>query len=306
MATRIAWWLNLDAGLELAQPVRYVRSRAMEARLRALAPQLRLLLDADDVILDGSQHAAELGECVPLTFCPTPSALEALRALGFGPPSAPTLALLRKLTRRAFAASLGQPLPGARYVESMAELENLLRERSSFSGEWLIKRDFSFAGRERRRVRNGQLDLPTAGFVERSFTAGEGLQVEPYVERLGDFARHGFVLPGTGELLRGPVLAQTCDARGVWQGSTPAAPSALSDAESSALEQALEEAGQALAREGYHGPFGIDAFRYRDARGDPAFQPRSEINVRFSMGYPRGLLERALSALKRQSRGGCD
>lgn len=306
MATLIAWWLNLDSGLELARPRSYARSPRMEARMRALAPRLTLLVEPHDVVLDGSQRAEDLPGFTPLAFCPTPSAHAALRALGFEPAPPPALALLSALTRRSFGASLGQTLPGACYVESLAALTELLQGGSSFTGEWLLKRDFSFAARERRRVRGTSLDASTRGFVENSFARGEGLQVEPYVQRLADFARHGYV-PSHGELLLGPLLRQECDARGSWVASKLAAPDSLEPSEERALERALREAGQALAARGYVGPFGVDAFRYLDAAGCPAFQPRSEVNVRFSMGYPRALLERALSTpAARQSDEGCD
>jgi hypothetical protein len=227
MATRIAWWLNLDAGLELERPTSYTRSAAMEQRMRALAPRLSLLLAPSDVVLDGTQRADTLTGFTPLAFCPTPSAQAALQALGFVPTPGPSLDLLRRLTRRAFAASLGQTLPDARYVSSLPELLALLEQGSKWSAEWLLKRDFSFAGRERRRVRNGVLDRSTLGFAERSFAQGEGLQVEPWLERSDDFACQGYVLAG-GALLRGPLLRQHCDARGVWQASELVADTCLS------------------------------------------------------------------------------
>jgi hypothetical protein len=305
MATPIAWWLNLDAGLELARPAAYARSAQIEARLRALAPRLSLLLGPEDVVLDGSVRAEQLPGFTPLSFCATPSAQAALCALGFTPPTPPSVELLRALTQRSFCASLGQTLPGARYVESLPALLALLEAEASFSGEWLLKRDFSFAARERRRIRGATLDTSTLGFVKHSFARGEGLQVEPYVERLADFARHGYVTR-QGEVLLGPVLRQRCDARGSWIASAIAEEGSLSASEEAALERCLREAGTALAARGYAGPFGVDAFRYLDAAGMPAFQPRSEINVRFSMGYPRALLERGLTAARRQDASGCD
>ncbi|HEX6245661.1 MAG TPA: hypothetical protein VFZ61_32275 [Polyangiales bacterium] len=305
MATRIAWWLNLDAGLELAQPSSYQRSPELAARVQALAPRLSLLLAAEDVLLDGSRRAEQLSGFVPLCFCPTPSAQAALVGLGFTPMLPVALPLLRALTRRSFAAELGQTLPGARYVASLAELQAVLAERPSFTGEWLLKRDFSFAARERRRIRGQTPDASTLGFARQSFARGEGLQLEPYVRRLADFARHGFVT-ADGELLRGPVMRQEVDARGVWIASQVAETDALSERERTALEQALCETGDALRTRGYAGPFGLDAFRYVDATDAPAFQPRSEVNVRFSMGYPRCLLERALAAPDRRGADGCD
>jgi hypothetical protein len=296
MATRIAWWLNLDANLELEAPRRYVRRPQLEARTRALRERMGMLLRPEDVVLEPPTRAAALpGVDLAMAFCPTPSAIQALAACGFAPPPAPPVTLLREVTRRGFAPErLGQTLPGARYVRDMSQLEAALRAPCA-SGEWLLKRDFSFAGRERRRVRGGQLDASTAGFARRSFARAQGLQVEPYVERAGDFAQHGYLL-ASGELLLAPALLQHCDARGVWCGSTALPPAALSASELAALADSVRAAGAALHAAGYFGPFGVDAFRYQSAQG-LAFQPRSEINPRFTMGFPRELLEHALIAV---------
>jgi hypothetical protein len=53
----------------------------------------------------------------------------------------------------------------------------------------------------------------------------------------------------------------------------------------------LEEArrvGLALAQAAYFGPFGVDAFTYRDRAGALQLQPRSEINARYTMGFAVG------------------
>ena len=43
---------------------------------------------------------------------------------------------------------------------------------------------------------------------------------------------------------------------------------------------------------GYFGPFGIDGFRYRDTDGHLRFNPRSEINARYSMGWAVGMRDK--------------
>jgi hypothetical protein len=40
---------------------------------------------------------------------------------------------------------------------------------------------------------------------------------------------------------------------------------------------------------GYYGPFGIDAFRWRDQNGKQQWNPRCEINARYSMGWSIGM-----------------
>ncbi len=44
----------------------------------------------------------------------------------------------------------------------------------------------------------------------------------------------------------------------------------------------------ALSRAGYFGPFGVDAYRYRDREQQLRLQPRSEINARYTMGFAVG------------------
>jgi hypothetical protein len=294
MATRIAWWLNFDAAFELEEAERYTEDPRVIERAHTLISRMHSLVQPHDVVLDGQLRAQDLPGFVGLAFCSTPSALRALELRGFARPPALSLGQLRALTRRAFAARLGQTLPGAAYVESLAELEGCIA-RPCLGGEWLLKRDFSFAGRERRRVRGGALDVSTLGFAKRSFARAQGLQVEPYVQREADFAQHGYVAATQAVLLGDPLL-QHCDERGVWQSTESLPSAALADEERAELLRATREAGEALRSAGYIGPFGVDAFRYQGERGLPAFQPRSEVNVRFSMGYPRALLERALAA----------
>jgi hypothetical protein len=166
-----------------------------------------------------------------------------------------------------------------------------LREPSA-SGSYVIKRAFSFAGREQRRVQQ-QVDASTRGFCARSFARGEGLQIEPWVERLADFSKHGYLTRG-GVLSSGPTREQHCDPLGRFV-SVSTAPASLADSEAKALSNQLQLTAAALTVAGYYGPFGIDAFRYRLPNGEIGFNPRCEINARFTMGYPRALLLEGLA-----------
>jgi len=292
MATGTAWLLNLDAERELAAPESHRPSPDIEARIAALRTRMVLLLRPDDRVI-GCHEPGELAACARvLAFCPTPSALARIGDAGLLPPAAPKLSILRRVNSRRFCAALGQPIGGV-YVESLTELMALLGSGPPDT-RWLLKRDFGFAGRERRRAIGSELDTPTLGFVRNSFARGEGLQVEPELERSHDFALHGYVLP-SGELLFAEPLVQVCDARGVWQSSRALGRAELASSELVALSTSCREAGEALAAAGYFGPYGVDAYRYRGEAGGVSFQPRSEINARFSMGYPRALLEEAIA-----------
>lgn len=289
MAT-IAWLLNLDADRELGDLRHYRPDPATEARIAGLGAQLTTLLSDGDRIIGVEEDCAGCDHV--LAFCPTPTALARIAHAGLAPPAAPSAAILAAVNSRAFCAALGQTLPGARYVRSMDELQAVVAAPSP-SGAWLLKRDFAFAGRERRRVDACGLDTSTAGFAQRSFARGEGLQVEPLVARTDDLAQHGY-LRRDGTLLIGPPMRQHCDARGVWQRSAELTTDQRDDGDLAALALSVYEVGRALGQAGYFGPFGVDAYHYRDATGTLQLQARSELNARFSMGYPRALLEHAL------------
>jgi hypothetical protein len=259
MAKRRAWVLNLDADEELAGRT---ASAAMLARLEPLTHRLERLLAPGDVILNGrTLDASFLGAA----FCLTPSALARMRAAQVELPRAPPFEVLRRVNHRRFNAELGQTLPGAVFASSLQEVERAV----SAGGTWLLKRAFGFAGRGRRRV-TGLTDEDRA-WIARS---RGGLQVEPEVDRSEDFALHGEI-GEDGRLRLGHLTRQVCDRFGAWQKSELA--------EGPDLDEEATRVARALFAAGYFGPFNIDAYRYAGG-----FNPRSEINARYSMGWGVG------------------
>lgn len=295
MAARIAWLLNLDADLELQDPATYRGLALKPERIRELQSRMLDLVAPEDVILDvGTIHESPQQDVTVLAFCPTPTALERIAALGLVPPDAPAFSVLRAVNDRRFCAQLGHGLPGAAFVDDIHTLEQHLLTPSPTDSH-VIKRAFSFAGREQRRVHHGELDASTRGFCERSFTRNEGVQVEPWVERLADSSKHGYLLRDAGVLI-GEAREQQIDPMGRFQQMAPGH-AAITEAEDATLTAEVEKVGAALHRAGYFGPFGLDAFRYRLPDGTVGFNPRCEINARFTMGYPRELLFRAIHAI---------
>jgi hypothetical protein len=290
MAARITWLLNLDADLELQDPATYRDLALPPERLRELQSRMFDLVAADDVMI-GSQLVASAD--VVQAFCPTPTALARIAALGLVPPCAPPFAVLRRVNDRRFCAELGQTLPRANFIEDMQALEQHI-EQPSPSGSYVIKRAFSFAGREQRRVHGSVLDASTRGFCERSFKRNEGVQIEPWVERLADYSKHGHV-GRDGKLLIGTTRGQQIDPMGRFQQMLPDAIT-ITEPEDATLTANATLVGAALHNAGYFGPFGIDAFRYKLPNETIAFNPRCEINARYTMGYPRELLLRALTS----------
>jgi hypothetical protein len=292
-----AWFLNFDADLELAASGGYTSPRGVRERQHDVAARARQLVPIGDGVIneDGKVDVAPSGRPLaqPLSwegraFCPTPRALLAFKRAGVNAPPAPPLEVLRRVNHRAFSAELGQTLVGARFCTTMSDLEATVAGSTT---DWLLKRAFGFAGRGQQRLLAGKLDPTARAFADRALSGELGLQVEPLVERLLDVALHGF-LTTDGAVVFGQPTGQTIDARGAWLSSDRLACEALSADEHRALLTEGQRASAALAAAGYFGPFGIDAFRYRGADGQTRFNPRCEINARYSMGWAIGMGER--------------
>ena len=56
-----------------------------------------------------------------------------------------------------------------------------------------------------------------------------------------------------------------------------------------ALLAAFDDTSRGLREAGYFGPFGVDAFAWEDELGARRFQPRCEVNARYSMGWAAGM-----------------
>jgi hypothetical protein len=272
-----AWVLNLDADLELEKGPGYSRPRVVDERMKALVEEARHLLSADDVLVGEGASAAGLEG---RAFCMTPLARRALVDAGAVPVAAPPVEVLRRVNHRRFCAELGQELEGATFATSIDAVRAAVADIDSPGGA-LLKRPFGFAGRGQRRVRQELTDEDLA-WVAASPIA-EGVQVEPRVEIIVETSVHGTLVPN-GTLARREVAIQRCEG-GVWRGSHAPREGELDDETRARALSEAERVGRALAEAGYFGPFGVDGFVYLDARGERRFQPRSEINARYTMGW---------------------
>ena len=88
-----------------------------------------------------------------------------------------------------------------------------------------------------------------------------------------------------------PTVQRT-DATGSWRASLPAIAGTLAADEERALLEAAETTAAALHEVGYFGPFGVDAFRWRDVNRAARWNPRGEVNARYSMGWAVGMGEK--------------
>jgi hypothetical protein len=295
MATGIAWVLNLDADLELGAEAaggggrRYGRTGPVARAMKVPAERLaRRLLGPGDLLIDERSDAGVAHGRVGRAFCPTPGALAVLRRGGAHPEPSPPVDVLRRVNSRAFAAALGPTLPGAAFVTELGVAITTLRGRPPVGEAWRVKYAFGMAGRNQRVVSPSSLDAHLA-FIGSGLARG-GLQIEPNVAIEEEYAVHAF-LPWRGPAVVGAVVGQRCDARGAWLATEPLAstPLAIADAPERLAEECRRVAN-ALAAAGYFGPFGVDAYSYRDDKGVLCLQPRSEINARYSMGFPEELV----------------
>lgn len=277
-----AWVLNLDVENELADPAGYTRSDAMARQLRAAAVRVKGLIGDHDVLVDDAAGAKTPKPAAGLqgdAWCPTPRALSTLRAAGAVVPEAPSLEVLRRVNDRAFAIAIDPGPLDSRYVSTIDAVRSAIDDVEQ---TWLLKRGLSFAGRGHLRVL-GTLTDDDARWCDNAFRHGLGVVVEPLVQRQRDFVQHGWVTR-RGETLLGRPLLQRCDARGGWQSTADLGAEDLQPEERTRLTTTADLVGSSLAAVGYFGPFGIDAFRYRD--GDHSgFNPLVEINARYGMGW---------------------
>jgi hypothetical protein len=290
------WVLNLDAEHELEAgpgyaPTQHLRGIVARESRRLIGN----LVEPGDVALGEDELAPAERERLRglegLAWSPTPRALARLLAAGARVAPAPPAAVLRRVNARPFAAEVRAPLAGASFEKLVvAELDEALAllARPAADG-WLVRRTFGAAGRGRRRIAAGPPAEAELAWLAASLRRG-ALVIEPWVRVTREYTRSGLVTP-RGEVVISPPCFQETTREGAWTRTERAERGAVSRDDDSRLEEAVAAAGAALACAGYFGPFGIDAFRHRSARGD-VLNPLSEINARFTMDWTTAMTGR--------------
>lgn len=212
---------------------------------------------------------------------------------------APTPRIVARVHHRKFhlkrARNSGLALPGATMLESSRALAEHLRAGgadASPTGRFVVKAPLSAAGRSRWIGAVGDLSIPKVRrTVENLFRRHGDLLFEPWMDRRGDFGLAA--LAGSeGETRIVGVHRQTVDQEGRFTGLVLSEEGLTTD-ELSTFEKVAGDVGRSLGREGYVGPFGLDAYRYRNAEGKIRFHPLGEINARMTVGLvARGLADR--------------
>lgn len=250
----------------------------------------RSLLREGDILVDESSPPNVAKGYVGRAFCPTTRARRVLERAGAELLACPPHAVLREVNGRAFCAGLGQTLEGA---ELVVDLDAALRKLATspppeIATAWRAKRVFGMAGRGQRvitPVAPAAMAEADRSFLRAAMALG-GVQIEPQVSVVREFGLHGMI-DAAGTFALGKIVVQRCDAHGQWLETTLATVSEASHVEDK-LRASATTVAEALHRAGYFGPFGIDAFTYRDTAGEERLQPRTEINARYSMGFAVG------------------
>lgn len=296
----VIWLFNVDADVELAVGRGYAPSRTVLAAMEEPRARLarKLARPGDGVVVEdatgtsivraeevgrpkfkafrGGAGAVERGRA----FCPTPRAVALLRKLGVEPEAHPSFEVLRHVNGRAFCAELGQNLLGSCFATSLDEALRVIAIAPPIGRQWRAKRAFGMAGRGQRPIAPGLVSDADVSYLRASIDRDGGIQIEPEVEITRELGMHA-MLAGDGGLRIGNLVEQRCDDTGQWLGSR-----VVSDQETitSVLRTEVERVAGALHEAGYFGPFGIDAYGYR-VDNELRFNPRSEINARYSMGF---------------------
>jgi hypothetical protein len=289
-----AWVLNLDAEHELEARHRYTPTRHLRAIVELERRSLLgTLVGPKDVVLipddqDSRNATAESARGLPgMAWCPTPRALAQLAAAGALPVAAPHVDILRTVNSRPFAALVREPLQRGSFEKYVvATLDEVLARLSLPAPDgWLVRRTFGAAGRGRRRIAAGMPSPAERFWIEASLRLGS-LVIEPWVLVTREYTRSAWV-QGSGEVTISPPCFQRTTAHGTWIDTARAGTGDVSRQDDAQLEAAVAAAGAALARAGYFGPFGIDAYRHRalDRGAGTVLNPLSEINARFTMDW---------------------
>ncbi len=283
---------HIDANLD--QEERWLGTNLpahVKRRVAAMATLLQVFAPPGEVTVWG------LAELAPTDFVASPhwtlprlghGALPATVDLRWACPDA--RAVNDRRFALALARDLGCALPGACELRSVEALEAHVAAGGAAASPdeaWVCKVPWSSAGRHRVHGRGRELERDTRVAAERLIGLAGAVTFEPWLDRICDVGVCGVV---GDEVQVEPPHAIVTSPRGSFHG-IDLAQSLLEVGEHDQLLVTAERVAHALQEAGYRGPFGIDAFVYRD--GDRRrLQPLCEINARYTFGH----VARALAA----------
>lgn len=258
--------------LYLAEPV---EPGFFERLAQAGLPRLRVVSSADQVT--GRVEACPWGW--------TTNIRERCRHHGWIG-NAPPQQVVSAANSRRFSLQLEQQwqigLPGSRLIQTVHDLATALQELPAADHRWLLKTEFGMSGRGQfagigRRPKND-----VVGWLKKRLVDGLCVVFEPWMETIEE-AGLQYTIPRSGKPVFDGLAPMIAGPRGAYGGSRFGPDPDSERRWSSTIETGLRAARQLLA-EGYFGPLGIDAARYRDADGFERIRPLQDVNARLTMG----------------------
>lgn len=286
------WIINPDAEIEMQRAARGLNHSPSKQFMRNLERFKDRFADliAGEEMLFVSQLGSELPDAAhrPATYwCPTEGVRRAALRVGQRPPRKPDC--LERCHDKSFLKESGLSLlPGRTLVTTvsgwLANRPNVedfdgLRVKP---GVWRLKRRFGFAGRGQRTVPHSS-SPDDERWISDSLVQG-GFIVEPEIERPILASIHGMISPG--RTIMGDALALSSNE------SSATGAEQMDDALRARILRQGMRASDALAREGYFGPFGLDVVVGKDAIY------ALDLNPRFTLQFSRGLGPRREEALR--------
>ncbi|MDP3275113.1 MAG: hypothetical protein Q8Q09_07940 [Deltaproteobacteria bacterium] len=273
--TPCAWVIDLAADEELAFGQARTPSRALAERLSALRTQAaQALLREGDVLVESQRFLGPMYQA--RAWCPTASARARFKQAGLTVPPQVSLDTLAKVTARSFC------LPD----EAVILTADTLSALPHTGGPWRLSRMHTVSGRGHARCETHEQIRST--FARLAGAQGQAV-LAPWHEVTEDFGLHGFV-SYEGTVTLGEPTQQHIDRRSLaWLGTVRCAPGTLGPEEHLALFEAAQRCALKLTSAGYFGPFGLDAYRYRDPQGRTRFCALGELNARYTMGWAVGM-----------------
>lgn len=194
----------------------------------------------------------------------------------------PTVA--RRVNSRRFKFALerqlGVELEGSAVAETPEELAAAIARLNAERG-WMLKGEFGGAGRE-VRFAAGSLSGADVAWAKNRFRRGLVVTVEPRLDCVEE-AGMQFHIGRSGEVSFEAVTPLMSRPSGGYLGNRFDDDSALPASWADAIGVGGRVA-EAVAAEGYFGPLGIDAMRYRAADGTICVRPLQDLNARYTMG----------------------
>src|SRR5690606_31465529 len=133
---RPAWFLNLDAELELATIGRYTQKHQVTAQLSAH------LVDCDNLTAGEPVHGRDPLNPEYSVFCwsPTPGAILRLQEQGLHAVKGPDIEVLRRANHRGWTERFAPAALERRFVSERDDWRGLLLHTSAPTGVWRLKR----------------------------------------------------------------------------------------------------------------------------------------------------------------------